>query len=162
MELKLDHAVTIHPSSCSGYVAEFQDLPGCVTQADTLEELLPMIQDAYDSWVKVILAQGNAVPQPRGLRQGELKSIVKLLELASEEYSNHGCNDFDLIRDGGLSLREARQVMAVLVAMPGYGHHDADDTLTSDWLLMQALADLIKPFIIAQTQNAVVTPLRVP
>ena len=41
------------------------------------------------------------------LTQIEIKLIANLLEMASEEFGNHGCNDFNLIQDGGLSKNEA-------------------------------------------------------
>lgn len=36
------------------------------------------------------------------LSPAEKKLMRKLMELASEEFSRHGCNDFHLVRDGGL------------------------------------------------------------
>ncbi len=44
----------------------------------------------------------------------EAKVLAKLLELAGDEFSNHGCNDFNLIREGGLAPGEAQEFMTRL------------------------------------------------
>ena len=44
------------------------------------------------------------------LKPYELKLIAKLLEIAADQFANHGCNDFDLVREAGLTPEEAYQV----------------------------------------------------
>ena len=38
--LTLNYPITIYPDPDSGYVAEIKDLPGCLTQGETIEETL--------------------------------------------------------------------------------------------------------------------------
>jgi hypothetical protein len=33
---------------------------------------------------------------------------ARMLRMASEKFGNHGCNDFDLVGDGGMLAKEAR------------------------------------------------------
>ena len=35
------------------------------------------------------------------------KLAARLLRAAADEFGNHGCNDFDLVVDGGMTVREA-------------------------------------------------------
>ncbi len=48
-----------------GYFARVPDLPGCMTWADTFEELGPMIEDAKLAWIEDALEDGDPVPEPR-------------------------------------------------------------------------------------------------
>jgi predicted RNase H-like HicB family nuclease len=49
MEIPLK--VVIHRAKQGGYWAEVPALPGCLTEAETLEELDVMIRDAIDGWI---------------------------------------------------------------------------------------------------------------
>jgi hypothetical protein len=44
--LAREYPVTLHPAPEGGYVAEIRDLPGCISQGDTREEVLAMVDDA--------------------------------------------------------------------------------------------------------------------
>ncbi len=48
-----------------GYVARVVELPGCITQADSVEELEAMIVDAMRAWIGVALDEGQPIPEPR-------------------------------------------------------------------------------------------------
>ncbi len=56
------------------------------------------------------------------LQPRELKLAAKLLKLASDQFSNHGCNDFDLVIEAGLTPEEAYEVNKAYVNWSG----DAD------------------------------------
>jgi predicted RNase H-like HicB family nuclease len=55
----------------SGYAAEFPDLPGCVAFADSLGELLDMIEDAKRTWIETSLRAGLPVPEPASAGSAE-------------------------------------------------------------------------------------------
>lgn len=46
------------------YVVTFPDLPGCVTQADTIEEIGPMAEDARRLWIETEYEAGEEIPLP--------------------------------------------------------------------------------------------------
>lgn len=48
-----------------GYVARIVELPGCLTQADSFEELGEMIEDAMRAWIETALEDGQPIPEPR-------------------------------------------------------------------------------------------------
>ena len=48
-----------------GWVAHVAEFPGCITQADTFEELGEMVVDAMRSWIEVSLQAGHPIPGPR-------------------------------------------------------------------------------------------------
>ena len=43
----------IHPAEEGGYWAEVPALPGCITEGDTMEELINNLQDAIKGWLEV-------------------------------------------------------------------------------------------------------------
>lgn len=51
----------------SGYTAEIPDLPGCITCADTLDEVWTLIEDAKQGWLELALADGDPIPEPASL-----------------------------------------------------------------------------------------------
>ena len=63
--VSLPYSVRIYPESDgSGYTAEIPDLPGCITCADTLDEVWLLIEDAKRGWLELALADGDPIPQP--------------------------------------------------------------------------------------------------
>ena len=46
-----------------GYVVSVPELPGCVTEGDTFEEAIAMIEDAMREWLEVALEFGDPVPE---------------------------------------------------------------------------------------------------
>ena len=63
--LHLPYPVRIYPEpDGSGYTAEVPDLPGCLTCAETLEELWDMIEDAKRGWLELALEDGDPIPEP--------------------------------------------------------------------------------------------------
>jgi predicted RNase H-like HicB family nuclease len=43
----------IYPAEEGGYWAEVPALPGCITEGDTMEELINNLQDAIQGWLEV-------------------------------------------------------------------------------------------------------------
>ncbi len=43
----------IHPAEEGGYWAEVPALPGCVTEGDTMEEVMANLKDAIEGWLDV-------------------------------------------------------------------------------------------------------------
>jgi len=61
-----------------GWVARVLELPGCITQADTLDELCEMIEDAMRGWIEVALEDGLPIPEPRPVESFSGKFVVRV------------------------------------------------------------------------------------
>lgn len=62
--MKLTFPVVFSPCVCGvGYVVTVPDLPGCVTQGDSLSDAILMGQDAASGWILVALEEGGAPPK---------------------------------------------------------------------------------------------------
>ena len=74
----------------------------------------------------------------------ERKLLIKCLERAIEDRSNAGCNDFDLINDGGLTLREATEFNCKVLDdnkdTPGFN----SNLVNYDWYVMQYLVERLR------------------
>lgn len=47
-----------------GWVIRFPDLPGCMTQADSFEEVGAMAGDAFRAWITATFEDGQEIPVP--------------------------------------------------------------------------------------------------
>jgi antitoxin HicB len=61
-----------------GWVARIIELPGCITQGDTFEELGEMIEDAMRGWIGTALEDGQEIPEPRPVESYSGKFIVRV------------------------------------------------------------------------------------
>lgn len=79
--LKLPYTIeVVHDRSDDhpGWFARVVELPGCMTQADTFEELGPMIEDAMRGWIEIGLEDGQPIPEPRLAETHSGKFVVRL------------------------------------------------------------------------------------
>ena len=61
-----------------GWGAQVAELPGCMTQADSFEELGEMVKDAMRGWLEVALEMGQAIPEPVLEEEYSGKFVVRL------------------------------------------------------------------------------------
>lgn len=63
--MKLTYPACFYPCEDkeNGYTVEVPDLPGCVSEGDTLADAILMATDAASGWVLDELEDGNPVPQ---------------------------------------------------------------------------------------------------
>lgn len=62
--LNLQYPVTLYPDREGGYVAQIKDLPGCLTQGETLEETMTNINEARELWIETAYESGDDIPLP--------------------------------------------------------------------------------------------------
>jgi len=76
--LNLRYPITMHPDPDDGYVTEIEELPGCMTQAETLDEAFKAIEDARQLWIKTAYEDGQDIPLPRDMEEYSGKFIVRV------------------------------------------------------------------------------------
>ncbi len=62
--INLPYRIVLHPSPEGGYAVEIPELPGCLSQGETLQEALEMIEDAKRCWIADALERNEQVPEP--------------------------------------------------------------------------------------------------
>jgi predicted RNase H-like HicB family nuclease len=73
--------LTPHEDGSGRYGITFEDLPGCVSQGENLEDALRMAQEALTLHVGSMLEDGDPLPSPSSLEEARQKN----LDLAKEE-----------------------------------------------------------------------------
>lgn len=71
------------PGERSGYTVNFPDLPGCITEGDSMEEALHMAKEALELHLYGMEEDGDLIPnptRPEDLKIPE-KSFVSLVEI---------------------------------------------------------------------------------
>lgn len=62
--LELQYPVTIYADPEGGYVAQIKDLPGCLTQGETLEETMANINEARELWLETVYENDDEIALP--------------------------------------------------------------------------------------------------
>ena len=61
--MALPYTMEIIPDDGAWFV-RIKELPGCMTEVDEWDEILPMIEDAKRLWIGLALDRGRPVPEP--------------------------------------------------------------------------------------------------
>jgi predicted RNase H-like HicB family nuclease len=62
--LKLPYPITLYPEVDGGYTVTIADLPGCISQGETLEEAVANIQEAKAAWMETAWECQDPIPLP--------------------------------------------------------------------------------------------------
>lgn len=77
-----------------GFTVEFPDLPGCVTEGDSMIEAIDMAQDAASGWILGELEEGNSFPSASDHKfikppKGSFINLIVLdMDAYTEKYGN--------------------------------------------------------------------------
>ena len=94
--MKYVYPVCIYPGDNSGYTVIVPDLPGCVTEGETIADALEQAIDAASGWVLDELEQGRKAPDasaPESIKADEypdgMVSVVMLdIDAYAEKYGS--------------------------------------------------------------------------
>lgn len=75
--LDLKYPVTFETAPEGGYFVQIEDLPGCYSQGETIEEAMEMIEEARQLWLESAYEDGLDIPLPRGEREYSGKFNVR-------------------------------------------------------------------------------------
>jgi len=75
--LSLDYKIQIYPDD-GAFVAEIPDLPGCLTQGDTMEEVVSLINEAKELWLETAIANGISIHEPKQLDDFSGKFLLRM------------------------------------------------------------------------------------
>lgn len=62
----------------SGWVAEVEELPGCLSQGPTPVEAVESVRGAMRDWIAVALEDGVAIPEPRAAADFSGRFVVRV------------------------------------------------------------------------------------
>ena len=86
--MALPYVTIIKPAEEGGFVAMIKELPGCLTQGETREEALSMVEDAKKSWILVALEDGDNIPEPERDQEYSGKFNVRIPKSLHKDLAN--------------------------------------------------------------------------
>lgn len=92
--MKLIYPAVFYPftDGSGGYVVEFPDLPGCITEGRNLEKALENATDAASGWILDELEEGNRLPEASSYESvqkrdsGQVNMILLDMDSYAERY----------------------------------------------------------------------------
>ena len=89
--MKYVYPVCLYPGEISGYTVIVPDLPGCITEGDTIADALEQAVDAASGWVLDELEEGRKAPEasaPETIKADEYENgIVSVVMLDIDAYA---------------------------------------------------------------------------
>ena len=61
-----------------GFVAEVLELPGCLSQGETVEEAYRNLNDAMAGYIAALLDSGQTVPEPIGMNEYSGRLLLRM------------------------------------------------------------------------------------
>lgn len=177
--LNLPYTIQVYRDSNEenpGWVASVAELSGCITQADTFEELGEMINDAMCTWIEAALEDGVEIPEPRLEEDYSGKFVVRVpnslhrnLVITSEREGVSLNSYINVALASYVSGSGTRTIAAPRRTFPGLSNDalriltsqglqdeagKADEALFGQWL-QQKMADLEKAHSASQAEECV-------
>ena len=91
--MKLKYVV-IYIELPDNYCAYLPELPGCISAADTWEEIQEMVQEAVTLYLESTLETGNPIPGPRMSLEDAMAHHCKPFTAEEQEALNQISNDW--------------------------------------------------------------------
>jgi predicted RNase H-like HicB family nuclease len=76
--MKIPYSIRIIPEEAGGYFVEIEELSGCMTQGDTIEEVMKNINEAKELWLESAIEDGFEIPKPKEMEEYSGKFLVRL------------------------------------------------------------------------------------
>jgi len=76
--LALEYRFDVVADPDGGYVINFPDLPGCITQVETLDEVGPMAEEVRQLWIETAFDHGHAIPPPSYPEEYSGKFVIRI------------------------------------------------------------------------------------
>ncbi|MBI4914836.1 MAG: type II toxin-antitoxin system HicB family antitoxin [Acidobacteria bacterium] len=108
--LKREYPITLVPAEEGGYLAEHRDLPGCITQGDSVAEAIENLAAARRLWITTAVEHGDEVPAPSTDDRFGGRVLVRMPKSLHRRL-------FERSQDEGVSLNQL--VVAVLAGALG-------------------------------------------
>jgi antitoxin HicB len=67
--LKLSYKTVLMRNDDGTYFAKIEELPGCITEGETITDALEMIEDAKKDWIATAIDAGIEIPLPDSMQK---------------------------------------------------------------------------------------------
>ena len=132
--LQLEYPITIYRAEEGGYVAEIEDLPGCLTDGETISEVTEKIDAARHNWIESAYEDGVSIPLPRTEQEYSGKFVVRIPKYLHRQLAEQASRE-------GISLN---QYVEALLSSGTSIQEMKIDKITKALEELQPLVDLIR------------------
>ncbi len=73
----LPYRLEITQGEHGNFVVRYPDLPGCITQVERLDDVIPAAREILTGWLEIALADGQAIPLPWQREKNSGKFMVR-------------------------------------------------------------------------------------
>jgi len=133
-DLSTAYRFHVIPDPDGGFVVEYPDLPGCVSQVERLEEVPAVAAEICQLWIEAAYASGQEIPEPRLLAEYSGKFNVRLPRSLHRRLAERA-------EEEGVSLNQ----LVVALLAEGLGKRQAESELVAELRRMQSSAGVAMP-----------------
>jgi antitoxin HicB len=72
-----------------GWIAEVDELPGCISQGETVESAVESVRDAMLGWISIALEEGRPIPPPRAEQPFSGRLLLRMPRTLHAELVRH-------------------------------------------------------------------------
>lgn len=76
--LSINYPFNVQAELDGGFVIEFPDLPGCMTQVETSDEIYDAAQEIRELWIETAYEQGRSIPVPEEIPEYSGKFLTRI------------------------------------------------------------------------------------
>lgn len=84
----LPYTIKITPEEVEGYFVEIEEFEGCMSQGETIEEVLENIKEAQEGWLEVAIEEGLEIPLPKVMEEYSGKFVLRVPKSLHRKLSN--------------------------------------------------------------------------
>ena len=83
--MSLPYTIELRRDPDEGWFVQVKELRGCMSQGETREEALAMIQEAMEAWLEVALEDKLPIPEPKAEEEYSGKFVVRVPKSLHQE-----------------------------------------------------------------------------
>lgn len=112
--LNLNYPITMYPEEEGGFTVEITDLPGCLSQGETVEEAFEMIAEARELWLETAYEFGEPIPLPRTMATYSGKTMLRMPTYLHERLAENAKREGTSLNQYIVSLLSERDALKVV------------------------------------------------
>jgi antitoxin HicB len=151
--LKLNYPITFYTAEEGGYVAEIEDLPGCIVQGENLQELHIEIEKARQLWIQTAYDDGIQIPLPRDKREYSGKFIARIPKYLHQQLS-------ELAEQEGVSLNQLVETILSVGTVTHEQNKKLDNIIEKIGQLDRKISGTIQPMWTTPTHIIEISELK--
>lgn len=86
--MNLPYVIEVIPEEAGGYSVKIEELPGCISQGETIDEAINNIKEAQEGWLEVAIEEGLEIPLPKVMEEYSGKFVLRVPKSLHRKLSN--------------------------------------------------------------------------